>query len=617
MKKQELHQIANGIYEVVIGIPEVHTPTAHRSVQMRKEALMALPDARPGRAVEILRALSFRISQRGVLLRLPMDPSENIYGFGLQFFGINSAGKRRLIKVNSDPVADTGESHAPVPFYISSSGYALFVDTYRTATFQMGTVAKKGASRSMRIENEAHTEFSESALYALKKSAQEREILIEIPRCNGVRCIAIEGSILECVQRYNLFSGGGVCPPEWGLYPWYRLYGGCDQKEALRMAKEFRADGMPIKVIGIEPGWHSHSYSCTYRWSDLFPAPQEMIDQMQEMGYALNLWEHAFVYPAAEFYEELLPYAGDYEVWNGLVPDFAGKEAREIFKAYHQKHFIDRGISGLKLDECDNSDYNPSDWSFPECSQFPSGMDGEQMHQALGILYQDTIRQAYAERGKETYSEVRSSGALASPQPFVLYSDLYDHRKFITALVNSGFSGLLWCPEVRDCVNGDDLLRRLETVIFSHQALINAWRIPMPPWKQTDIDLSLAKIQMEDAPYYTAACRKLLEVRISLIPYLKKAFEEYQNSGKPPIRALVMDYPEDPNVADIGDEYLFGDEMIVCPLTYEEGTRKEVYLPKGRFYGFFDKRFYEGGRSLTVDVPYDEIPVFVKESSGI
>ena len=172
-------------------------------------------------------------------------------------------------------------------------------------------------------------------------------------------------------------------------------------------------------------------------------------------------------------------------VWGGLVPDFVDARAREVFGGYHGKTFLDAGVDGFKLDECDNSDYTGG-WSFPELSRFPSGVDGEQMHSVFGLRYQDAMWAQFKARKRETYGLVRSSGALAAPYPFVLYSDLYDHRQFIRALVNSSFSGLLWCPEVRDAVNEEDLIRRLQAVMFSPLAMVNGWYITNPPWKQID-----------------------------------------------------------------------------------------------------------------------------------
>ena len=610
-----MQQIAKGIQKITFGTPEQYTPEYFRQFSIKKEEIEQIPVSRSSGITED--QIHWKKTKRGITVTLPMETREDIYGFGLQLQGFNQAGRRRYIKVNSDPVANTGESHAPVPFYISSAGYGLFVNTFRYTTFLCGTNSEKGQSAGMTSENEPHEEFSEAAIYALKRAKEERKVIIDIPAAEGVELYLFEGNIPEVVQRYNLFSGGGCVPPMWGLGMWYRIYGGSDEKTLEKLAEQFRDEKIPMDVLGLEPGWHSHSYSCTYKWSYLFPHPDEMIEKMSEQGYRLNLWEHLYVYPKAPFYKELMPYSGDYEVWNGLIPDFATKEASKLFENYHRDTFVKKGIAGFKLDECDNSDYNPSNWAFPDSTEFPSGMDGEQMHLAIGTLYQNLIYRIYRQENRRTYSQVRSSGALAAPLPFVLYSDLYDHKQFIRGVVNSGFSGLLWCPEVRDCANGDDLLRRLQTVVFSAHALINSWRIPSPPWKQTDIEKNLAGETMDTATYYTEECRKLFALRMSLLPYLYSAFVEYSHTGKPPIRALVLDYPEDMEARMVDDEYLFGDSMLVCPLTYEDGTSRKGYLPQGRWYNFFTGEEAEGGQMFEIHAAYDEIPVFVKDGAMI
>ncbi len=610
-----MQQIAKGIWKIVLGEPEAHTPESFREFDIKKEALEQISLSQ--KAAISPENIQWKKTKRGVTVTLPMETNEDIYGFGLQFQSYNQAGRRRYIKVNSDPVADTGEGHAPVPFYISSAGYGLFVNTFRYTTFLMGTNSEKGKSSGMTAENEDHEEFSEAAIYALKRAKEERKVIIDIPSVEGIEIYFFEGNFMEVVQRYNLFSGGGCVPPMWGLGMWYRVYGGGDETDVKRLGNQFREEQIPMDVLGLEPGWHSHSYSCTYKWSKLFPNHDELITEMADKGYKLNLWEHIYVYPMAPFYKELYDYSGDYEVWNGLVPDFATKEACKLFEDYHKDTFVKKGIAGFKLDECDNSDYNPSNWAFPDSTEFPSGMDGEQMHLAIGTLYQNLIYRIYKEENKRTYSQVRSSGSLAAPLPFVLYSDLYNHKQFIRGVVNSGFSGLLWCPEVRDCANGDDLLRRLQTVVFSSHALINSWRIPSPPWKQTDINKNLAGEEMSTAQYYTDECRKLFELRMSLLPYLYSAFVEYSQTGKPPIRALVMDYPEDLNARMVDDEYLFGESMLVCPLTYEEGTSKEIYLPEGDWYDFFTGERIAGGKTMQVQAEYNQIPVFVKAGAII
>ncbi|MDF2538507.1 MAG: glycoside hydrolase, family 31 [Herbinix sp.] len=606
-------EVAKGIWKIRIGEPETHTPVSLHPFQIKKNELELLEGE--VKSPEVLNELEWKESARGITVTLPMDSTEDIYGFGLQLKNMNHAGRKRFVKVNSDPPVDTGESHAPVPFYVSTAGYGLLADSFRYLSFYMGTVSEKGVSEHKKEVNVPHEEFSESALYALKRAKEKRKIIIEIPGVKGIDLYFFAGDVKKAVQRYNLFSGGGCLPPMWGLGMWYRTYGGSDQKKVMELAEQFRKERMPVDVLGLEPGWQSHSYSCTYEWSYLFKNPQEMIDSLNREGYKLNLWEHVFVYPAAPFYEEVKKYSGNYEVWNGLVPDFATTGASEIFGDYHKVKFIENGIMGFKLDECDNSDYNASNWSFPDSTSFPSGMDGEQMHMAIGMLYQNLMYKTFKEKNTRTYSQVRSSGALAAPLPFVLYSDLYNHKQFIRGMVTSGFSGLLWAPEVRNCMDGNDLLRRLQTIVFSEQALFNSWRIPSPPWKQVDIEKNLAGEWMEDAPYYTDICRKFFELRMQLLPYLYSAFVEYHRKGIPPIRALVMDYPKEEEARNIDDEYLFGSSMLVCPLTAEDGTSRRIYLPAGTWHDFFTGEVLEGGRIFEAEADYDKIPVYVKDNT--
>ena len=401
----------------------------------------------------------------------------------------------------------------------------------------------------------------------------------------------------------------------WGLGVWYRCDARSTSAQALALARQFRQDNLPCDVWGLEPGWQTQAYSCSYLWNTQnFPDPAGYIAQMKQLGMHINLWEHVFVHPHSPLYAPLQTYSGDNLVWNGLVPDLTCKEARQHYADYHRQNMADLGVTGFKLDECDNSDFIKSPWSFPEHSCFPSGLDGEQMHSILGLLYQQTILDVFAPSQKRTYSQVRSSGVGAAPLPFVLYSDLYDHRDFIHGVVNSGFTGLLWSPEVREAKSVEDLCLRIQSVIFSHQALINAWYIPNPPWWQIDREKNNANQRMEDFAQATAQVRKLFALRMSLLPYLYSAFARYRFEGLPPIRALVMDWPDDPAVRNIADQWMFGDNLLVAPLVAPE-TSRGVYLPQGKWFDFWTHAPLEGGQTIQVQPPLDQIPLYVRANT--
>ena len=606
-----MNPIYPGIWKLTFGEPEALTPVRLFHQPPKMEAFDCLPN--PQTCPLPLESLRGKKTQRGYTLEIPLKADEQIYGLGLQLLSYNQRLKKKTVRVNSDPKADLGDSHAPAPFYVSTAGYGILIDTARYTTIYFGpSVPRQPLRQPASDQPAAKTSQSPEELYAWLQQNSEGPTLVDIPACDGVDVYIFAGpSLRQAVQRYNLFSGGGCLPPRWGLGVWYRPFYQFNQEQAVQLAETIRRDGMPCDVYGLEPGWQSHAYSCSFTWNDAFPDPQGMIRKMDELHYRVNLWTHAFTHPTSPIYQELLPYSGDYQVWGGLVPDLLSEEARQSLAGQYDRDHVALGISGYKLDECDNSDFVGKMWSFPELSQFPSGADGEVMHSLFGLAYQKTVEGIFWQRNQRTYGSVRSSHALAAPHPFVLYSDLYDHRDFIRALVNCGFSGLLWTPEVRDASSEEDLIRRLQAVVLSPQALINAWYIKNPPWKQWQVKENNEGKFLEDYPALQAACRNILNLRMRLIPYLYAAFYRYYLEGMPPFRALVMDYPEDADTYAIDDQWLIGDRLMAAPFVAGQKERS-LYLPAGEWFDFWSGARIEGGRKLEMQSDLEIIPLFVR-----
>ena len=542
--------------------------------------------------------IDFRVNARGCVLSFPLEDDLKIYGFGLQLKQFNHRSRKLKLSVNADPIAPTGDSHAPVPFFVTNRGWGMYIDTARYAEFYCGNQKNsafggKPYTPAHMAQREKEVGSSTDDLYNVRFDCNQA-MTIQIPGCQGVDVYIIEGdTITDIVSQYNILSGGGCDSPEWGLGVLYRCYSQYTDREVLAIADEFRSKDIPLHIIGLEPGWQSWTYPCTYVWHpDRFPDPAGFMAEMKKRDIHVNVWEHGFTHPESPIFESLLPYSGDTLVWSGLVPDFATEGARNIFRE-HQKTFVDMGIDGFKLDECDCSDYTGS-WSFPLSSQFPSGMDGEQYHSLFGTLYIQVLQEALGDT--PTLSQVRNLGALASSYPFVLYSDLYDHQDFIRGMATAPFSGLLWSPELRDAASREELLRRMQVIVFSAQCLINAWYCKDLPWREFGCEEEV---------------RELLKLRVTLMPRLQESFRLYKETGKPPIRALVMDYTSDPEVGDIDDEYLFCEDLLVAPIAANTGNTRKVYLPKGNWVDFFTgEAVVPGWHSVTTE----GIPVYRKVS---
>jgi alpha-D-xyloside xylohydrolase len=611
--KIKIQLVAPGVIKLSMGTPDKFSPYTFCSEKPRVEEMKLLNDTP---LPFDLKDVVVQINSRGVQIRVPLNDDEQIYGFGMQIGTFEQRGLRKRPIVNDNP-SNIGFTHAPQPFYVSTAGYGVLVNTSRYITFLCGT-NQELAQQNTDSKEQDKLKFSTQELYA-NQTQKKMSMWIDVPAAAGVEIFFFQGPTLkESVQRYNLFSGGGAMPPLWGLGIKYRVKGDFTQEGVLKMANYFRDHQIPCDVLGLEPGWHSKSYSCSYVWSDKFPHPQEMIDGIKGMNFHINLWEHAYVNPAAPFYKDLEKMSGSFLVWKGLVPDFVDPKAASIFADYHEKNLVDKGISSFKLDECDNSNMMDAKatWGFPDMTRFPSGIDGEQMHQIFGSLYTRTLANIYFKRNQRTYFDYRSSNVFTSSLPAVLYSDIYGHNDYISMISTASFGGLLWSPELRDSRSETDFIRRLQTMLMAPQAVVDAWFLKNAPWFQLNRELNNADVKHENADKLKNSVRNLFRERMSLIPYIYSAFADYYEKGIPPFRALIMDFPNDKRVRSIASQFMMGARMMAVPATMDSST-KTVYFPQGTWYDYNTHEKYTGGKSYKIEITTDKLPLFVMEGSII
>lgn len=506
------------------------------------------------------------------IIKYSTPPDERFYGFGLQFHSLNQRGKHRIIKTNADTPIDNGKAHAPAPFFISSKGYGVFVD------------------------DTGYTEFDMACSNPDDYSIEVKNTYVDMYFIYG-------GDIRSVLAGYTMLTGRPYLPPKWGLGLWYRMHHEWNADKTIEVADHFRSKHIPCDVIGLEPGWQTHAYSCSYVWNkERFPDPPGYVRSMREKGFRLNLWEHAYVHPSSPVYEPLKEanVVADKEVWGGLVPDFSLPKAREIFTDFHIKEHVNLGVAGYKLDECNGSD-DTGGWFFPDDTRFPSGIDGCRMHNIFGFLYQQTMHEMYDKLGIRTYLLVRGNFAGAQRYPSCIYSDYYGMDQYIRASVNSGFSGVLWCPEVRQTESDEEFIRRSQLMFFSPLAMINAWADGVTPW--------------EKGPKVESIFKKYAELRMQLIPYIYTAFKTARDTGIPLVRALVVDYPNDSIAAEIDSQFMFGGSFMVAPII--SGSSREVYFPRGTWVDFWTGDVYSGNTKIQYSAPLETIPLFVKSGAII
>lgn len=525
-------------------------------------------------------------------LRFPLKRNEKLFGLGLNFKHTEIRGGVYRLHVEHYATFDNGGTHAPVPFYLSSDGYGVLVNSARYIDAWMGTSV-------------------------LQDSKDQRSDIVEmLVPATGTEIFVFGGpTMLDAVRRYNLYQGGGCLPPKWGLGFWHRTLANWNVDKVRNEVAEFEKRGIPLSVLGLEPGWNTKSYPATYQWDPIrFPDPASLVSDMTKAGIKMNLWMHAWVSPESEIHKALEPYSGSHTVWGGLAPDYSMPETKKIITANFEKNHLDIGISGYKLDENDGN--VKQNWYFPDVATFPSGISGEQMRQSYGMLMQKTMTDMFHSRNQRTYGLVRASNAGAASFPFVLYNDNYDHKDYITGLINSSFAGLLWTPEVRKAINGEEMLRRMEAVCFSPVAILNGWEDGTKPWS---------------FPEVTNQVTNLIKLRMQLIPYFYTAFADYAFSGTPPFRSMnfLNEFSPYKKIArqsdnqydtavmkEMKDQFMVGDCLMVAPVFAGE-TGRQVILPKGKWYDFYTGEYAGEGEVITIKPTLDKIPLFVKDGGII
>jgi len=548
------------------------------------------------------------LSQGRASIRLPLDETENIYGLGLEFNGINRRGNVYTLKV--DHYGGTkGYTHAPVPFYISSRGYGVLINAAQRVKIHVGVGNRKDSKTPEPIDRTSGKNWSARPLSdAVEASVQGKGFEIYV-FCGDTP--------LEAVRRYNLFCGGGVLPPKWGLGFWHRMHTKSSADDVLNEIEDFQINEFPLDVIGLEPGWQSFAYPCSYDWDQTrFPDPKRFVESLDEKGIKVNLWENPYVAPSSTMFNDISPYTGSHTVWLGEVPDYTIPDAQKILLDHHQKNHIDIGISGYKFDEVDGYDF----WLWPDHATFPSGNDAVGIRQLYGLILQDMLVDHLKQQNKRTYGLVRASYIGSSSKDFVLYSDYYGHHGYVTALVNSSLSGLLWTPEIRNASSPEEWIRRFQTVCFSPMMQLNAWSSGKKPWS---------------FPEVTDMVRDVIKLRKSLLPYLYTAFYYYSQKGIPPFRAMILEdgydlqetltggllddsknpYGEKDRI-EVTDQYMMGPYILVAPV-FEGQKERKIVLPEGNWFDFHTGEFVGNNETVSIETKLEQIPLLVKDGAII
>ncbi len=415
------------------------------------------------------------------------------------------------------------------------------------------------------------------------------------------------------LSNWSELAGRMAMPPLYALGLTYRGYGSWNEDQLCGAIMAQYDEGIAVDIAGVEPGWQTATYPCTYAWSEKFTSdPAAFVERMHAAGLHVNLWEHPYVSPQAEIYGDMLACSlksedlgtrewegnsGKY-AFGGLVPDMTLSEAGDLYWELHDKNLISIGVDGFKVDETDSWGASAS-----LTTVFPGGLPANAYHNLLGTLTVNLLHEKY----KEDYDKrsfLFSRGNYAGMQRYATsaYTDYYGYDQFVMSVIAQGYSGTYYTPEIRDVSTPDDVayMRRAQLMFLTPFSMSNEWAT-----EATVLDRSRTVID---------CYRKYNELHYSLIPYMYSLFWEQHNTGIGVTRPLAMEFPDDPKAVKIDDEFLLGPSLLVCPVSdMSRVATEDVYLPAGEIWMDYNTGYlYEGGQTLKYTSSASVLPLFVR-----
>ena len=468
----------------------------------------------------------------------------------------------------------THGGRVPIPWFISTSGWAMFIH-HPFGAFDFSTPEAR-----------------------FQPSAPESALPLDLFFVGSSDPAVI-------MAEYALLTGHAELPPLWsfGYQQSHRTLAG--REEVLAEAKAFRekklsCDALIYLGTGFCPsGWNTENGSFAWN-SNVFPDPEGILNQLHEDNFHVVL--HAVILA-----DKLRG-----SVHDGCELARFDEEQASCYWDAHRKNFA-MGVDGWWPDEGDPLDIasrlvrNRMYWEGPQI---------DRPNERPYALH----RNGYA--GMQRYGSFLWSGDV--------YSTWETLKTHIPIAINTALSGIpYWGTDIGGFVPTKEFTAELYLRWFQFGAFCTLfrchgrnWKLRLP-WGWNTGDSGPMEIRNYDGAALPDAsqlhnaqvepiCRKYLELRYRMLPYLYSAVRECATTGMPVMRALWLHYPDDPLAVSRGDEYLWGRDVLVAPVV-EQGARSRVlYLPRGTWYDFWTNDRVEGGREITRAVDLETIPLYVR-----
>jgi alpha-glucosidase (family GH31 glycosyl hydrolase) len=562
---------------------------------------------------------------RRLRFSLRLEPDEHVVGFGERFNALDQRGRALDSVVYEQYKQQAARTYLPVPFAIVAGGnFGFHVATSRRVHFDIG----ESDPDRLRIEVD------------LEHAPGSPQVALDL----------FDGDPATVLARFLEHTGRPAMPPTWVFGPWMSSNEWNTQERVLAEVERGVREDVPCSVLVIE-AWSDESTFVAFRDAryevhpdgsphaladfsfpddGAWPDPKAMVETLHERGIRVLLWQIPLLKQPSGDMAQLRcdrktlvergfavrqgdgrPYANR-GFWfpRALMPDFTSEEARSWWLAKRRYLVEEIGVDGFKTDGGEHA------WGGDLI--YADGTRGSETNNLYPLLYANAYHDLLTTLGRPgvTFSRAGFTGAQSAPCHWAGDEDsTWDaFRASITAGLTAGASGIFfWGWDIAGFSGpppSAELYLRATAMacfcpIMQYHSEFNHHRTPSndrTPW-------NIAQLSSDDQ--VLEVYRRFARLRTRLMPYLEEQARRSVERGKPLMRALLFDFPSDPQIWSVPHQYKLGDDLLVAPVTEPGATSWNIYLPRGSWIDAWTGEQHAGPLELERPTPIDEIPVYI------
>ncbi|MEO5773602.1 MAG: TIM-barrel domain-containing protein [Sphingomicrobium sp.] len=512
---------------------------------------------------------------REVALPLRMSHDEGIYGFGESFTRLNKRGQKVDLFMRDAMGVQTPMMYKPVPMFLSSQGYGVFLHSSAPITMDVGRT------------------YDQSNVAYINDPNLDMFVFLGEPK--------------DVLTEYTGITGRSPVPPLWSFGFWMSRITYNSEDQVRGVAAKLRQYKLPTDVIHLDTGWFEYDWRNDYKFStSRFRDPAKMMTDLKKDGFRISLWQLPYFGRKNALYNEIVAKGLAVKNAAGEVPDEDAtldfsNPATVVWYQDKLRDLLKMGASVIKVDFGEGAPIN---------GVYASGNTGRLEHNLYPVRYNKAAWDVTKQTTGDGIIWARAAWAGSQRYPLHWGGDAENTNSAMAAELRGGLSfGLsgftYWSHDVGGFVNKAprDLYRRWMAmgVLTSHTRAHGA--PPREPW---EYDSAL-----------TDDFRRALNLKYSLMPYIYGQAVESSAKGHPMLRSLFFEYPNDPGAWAVDDEYMFGSKLLVAPLFEDGATGRRIYLPAGDWIDYQTGKAYRGGGWHQVQAGQIPVVLMVRNNSVI